>query len=85
MKTSATKMGLRGVHPQGAHLPAGSGDDPSEGFQDHTSRGSGLDDGGRGVGAQGGDAGSFAWLGFFLVQKTFNLTCFQIYTDFYAF
>ena len=47
---------------QGAHPPARSGDDPSEGFQDHTPRGSGFDDCRRRVGAQGGDAGTFAWL-----------------------
>ena len=73
MKTSARKMGLRGVHPQGAHLPARSGDDPSEGFQDHPPRGSGSDDCGWGAGAQGSDAGEFELISFFKNILKLNL------------
>ena len=53
------KTDVRAGHPQGAHLPPGRGDDPSEGVQDHAPRGPGADDRRRGAGAQGGHAGQF--------------------------
>ena len=63
---NSSKSQWDGAPPsQGAHLPPGRGDDPSEGFQDHPPRGSGSDDCGWGAGAQGSDAGEFELIAFF--------------------
>ena len=53
------KTNLKAAHPQGAYLPPGCGDDPSEGVPDHPPRGPGPDDCRRGIGAQGSHAGQF--------------------------
>ena len=46
--------------PQGAHLPAGGGDDPSARLPHRAAGGAGHDDGGRRAGGAGRDAGQRA-------------------------